>query len=204
MEAKEKILYKSFELFKRFGLRSVTMDEVASHCGVSKKTVYQYFHDKEDLVRAVVETMTGEAERHCGTTRPLAQNAVHEIFMAMEMVQNMFSGVNPSMMNDLNKYYSNAAGALRKHKQEFMYNFIKKNLERGIAEGLYRPEINIEIITRYQLHNLTVAFEAVVFSDIRFSVLEIDAELTLFSLYGMATGKGVAEIEKYKLEKQKL
>ncbi|TAD86188.1 MAG: TetR/AcrR family transcriptional regulator [Bacteroidetes bacterium] len=203
METKQKILAKSFELFKRLGMRSVTMDEVAGQCGVSKKTVYQYFEDKESLVKEVVSTMIGKAELCCQEGRSLADNAVHEIFLAMDMVQNMFGGVNPSMMHDLRKYHGGAFALLHQHKQQFMYATIKQNMERGIAEGLYRPEVNVEILTRYQLHNMTVAFEEDVFPKANYTVVDIDAEITLFNLYGLATPKGVIEINKYKQQRQK-
>jgi AcrR family transcriptional regulator len=204
METKEKILLKSFELFKRFGMRSVTMDEVAGQCGVSKKTVYQYFEDKESLVKEVVSTMIGKSEQCCMHSRGIAENAVHEIFMAMNMIQDMFGGVNPCMMHDLRKYHSGAFALLHQHKQQFMYATIKQNIERGIAEGLYRPEVNVEIITLYQLFNMTVAFEEDVFPKAKYSVVDIDAELTLYNLYGLATPKGVKQIEKYNQERLKL
>ena len=204
METREKIMTKAFELFKRYGMRSVTMDEVAGQCGVSKKTVYQYFEDKESLVDVIMKTMIDRAEANCTACNLTADNAVHEIFMAMDMVQEMFDGVNPTMMYDLRKYHGTAFARLNDHKQKFMYSTIKKNIERGIAEELYRTDMNIEIVTIFQLHTMTLVFEEDIFSKTKISIIEIDTELTLFSLHGMATTKGIKQIEKYKQQRLKL
>jgi AcrR family transcriptional regulator len=203
MEPQEKILQKAFELFKRYGIRSVTMDEIAGQCGVSKKTVYHYFEDKESLVSAVMDNMISKTEICCKTHSQIAENAVHEIFLTADMIQEMMEGINPILMYDLRKYYNTAFAQLEKHKQQFIYSILKANMEKGIAEGLYREDIKVDVLTRYQIHNMAVAFEEDIFPKSKYTVTELDYELTLYNLYGLATSKGAKLIEKYKQQRLK-
>jgi AcrR family transcriptional regulator len=203
MEPQEKILLKAFDLFKRYGIRSVTMDEIAGQCGVSKKTVYQYFEDKEALVASIMEKTIMQTQEICNTYAGRAENAIHEVFLTSDFMQEMMEGINPALLYDLRKYYNGAYNLLEKHKQEFIYSLIKTNLERGISEGIFRDDIKIDIITRLQLHMMTMTFEEDIFSKSKYTVNEIDYELKLHCLYGLATLKGLKLIEKYKQQRLK-
>lgn len=204
METSEKILVKAFELFKRFGIRSVTMDEIAGQCGVSKKTVYQFFEDKDTLVDNIMIDFIQKSQENCGKQQIQSDNAIEEIFLSMDMVQGMIEGVNPALLNDLRKYHSSAFVKLEKHKEDFMHGFIKKNIERGIAEGLYRPDIRIDIITAFYLHSLTLPIQFDIFPKSKYTIADLDAEITLFLLHGLASAKGIKLIDKYKQQRLKL
>ena len=80
MEHKERILEKATDLFMRYGIRSITMDEIAAQLGISKKTIYQFFTDKDAMVEAVVNEETKRNEEDCRQFSAAAENAVHEIF----------------------------------------------------------------------------------------------------------------------------
>ena len=94
MDLGENIMVKSYELFKRYGIRSITMDEIAVQCGMSKKTVYQAFEDKDSLVSAIMEHNIKMAESNCGKAQQHSENAIHEIFLSLDWVREMFEGVN--------------------------------------------------------------------------------------------------------------
>lgn len=202
MEQRENILKKSLELFKRYGLRSVTMDEIAVQCGMSKKTVYQCFDDKDTLIDAVMTEQISCAESNCRRAQVESENAIHEIFMAIDWVHQMFEGVNPVMLYDLRKYHSKVFLRLEAHKKVFLFDIFRKNFERGIAEGLYRPEINIDILLPLRIHTMTLVFEHDLFPSNKYTLLEIDREISLHELYGVATYKGVEMIEKYIKQRQ--
>jgi AcrR family transcriptional regulator len=93
MEIKDRILEKAHEMFMRYGIRSVSMDDIAAQLGVSKKTLYQYYTDKEELVNAVLSGVLEGNRNQCLADKKKADNAVHEIFLAFEMVQEMFSKI---------------------------------------------------------------------------------------------------------------
>ena len=95
MDVKERILLKAHDLFNKYGIRSVSMDDIAAQLGMSKKTLYQYYADKEELVNAVFTRILEGNKDRCLGDRKLSENAVHEIFMAFDMMQEMFSKMNP-------------------------------------------------------------------------------------------------------------
>jgi AcrR family transcriptional regulator len=177
------------------------MDEVASQCGVSKKTLYQHFADKDTMVYTMLVQMITQSERQCGLYQQESENAVHEIFQSLDMLQEMFEGVNPVMIYDLHKYHQSAYKKLEDHKNQFLTTITRKNLQRGISEGLFRPEINIEIITILHLHTISITFEQDTFTRQKFSILQMQMEIMLHYVYGIATQKGVKLIEKYKKER---
>src|SRR5215475_6187544 len=102
---KERILEKAHELFMRYGVRSVSMDDIAAQLGMSKKTLYQYYTDKEELVDAVLSTLLEENRKQCLECRQKSENAVHEVLQALDMMQQMFTNMNPSIVFDLEKYH---------------------------------------------------------------------------------------------------
>lgn len=105
MDPKERILEKAHELFNRYGLRSVSMDDIAAQAGMSKKTLYQYFTDKEELVNGVFNAIIEENKSHCCYSQKVAHNALLEVFQAFDQVQEMFANMNPAILYDMEKYH---------------------------------------------------------------------------------------------------
>lgn len=203
MEISEILRTKSYELFRRYGIRSVTMDEIAVHCGMSKKTIYQAFADKDALVSAIMDEHIARAEKNCVFAQQNCENAIHEIFLSLDWVHQMFEGVNPIMLYDLRKYHSDIFLKLEVHKRHFLAEIFRKNFERGISEGLYRPEINTDILVPLRIHTMTLVFEQELFPSSKYTLYEIDKEITLLELYGVATQKGIKLIEKYIKQRSK-
>src|SRR5688572_12243914 len=158
MEMKERIQVKAEELFKRFGIRSVTMDDVSNQLGISKKTLYQSYTDKEEIVHAVFDRMICENKTRCLCERERAENAIHEVFLAFDGVLEMFTEMNPAILNDLHKYHPNVFVKFSAYKYEFLYGVITENLQRGVKEEIYRPEIDIEIMTRFRIESVMLPF----------------------------------------------
>lgn len=203
METQERIILKSHELFMLYGIRSVSMDEIANHLGMSKKTIYQYFKDKDALVEGVINI---EIQRHhdeFSRYAAISENAIHEIFLALDTAQEMFKHMNPSVMFDLQKYHSTAFEIFRTHKNTFFYDIIKANIERGKQEGLFRADIDIDVLTRYRLANMFLMFDFEHFPSYKFTPIQIISETTDNFLHGMATQQGLLIIEQYKQERIK-
>ena len=203
MEAKDRILQKAHELFYRYGVRSVSMDDIAVPLGMSKKTLYQYYQDKEELVGAVFLTVMEQNRTHCLRDVDIAENAIHEIFLAFDRVQEMFATMNPSILYELQKYHPRVYDQFKKFKNEFLYNIIKANLERGLEEELYRDDIDVDVLTRFRLHSIMLAFNAEVFFADPTKMVHIEQQLLEHFLYGLATAKGVKLIQKYKQQRTK-
>jgi AcrR family transcriptional regulator len=203
MEPKERILAKAHELFHRYGIRSVSMDDIAAQTGMSKKTLYHYYVDKEELVSAVFTSSLEEKKGECLLDQQEADNALHEVFLAFDRVREMFSTMNPSVLFDLEKYHAPTFTKFKAFQNDFLYVLIRANLERGIAEGLYRPEIDIDTLTRYRIHSTMLSFSQDVFPSNRTNIVHIEQQLFEHFLYGLATPKGDKLIEKYKKQRIK-
>ena len=202
-ETSERIHKKAHELFMQYGLRSVSMDDIANNLGMSKKTIYQYYADKDALVDEVVSAVITSNEAICDFDRTNANDAIHEIFMAMDMVVEMFKTMNPSVLFDMQKYYPNAFQKFLKHKNDYLYRTIKENIKRGIKEELYRPEIKVEILARYRVESILIPFNPEFHTKIKSSLVDIEHEVTLHFLYGLISQKGYKLTQKYQQERTK-
>ena len=158
MDVRERIRVKADEMFMQFGIRSVSMDDIATQLGMSKKTIYQYFSDKDELVDAVVNDELNDTQKDCIKCREHSKDAIEEMLLTMEQVHEQFSNMNPMVLFDLEKFHQNSFQKFLKHKHEFLYKVIKANIERGIKEKSYRPEINIEVLTKYRLEAMMIPF----------------------------------------------
>ncbi len=201
MEIQDRIRHKADELFRRYGIRSVTMDEIAAQLGMSKKTIYQYYTDKDQLVDAVAVDEIQFSQERCTRDAAAAENAIEEIFKVMEFVEVMFRNMNPSMLHDLEKYHPVGYKKFLEHKNKFLYEMVKKNIERGIKEELYRPEIDVEFMARYRLESMMLAFNPDLFPMSKFNLVKLHQEILEHFLYGLATLKGYKLILKYKQQR---
>jgi AcrR family transcriptional regulator len=203
METQIKILTKSHELFMLYGIRSVSMDEIANHLGMSKKTIYQYFKDKDALVEGVINIEIEMHQDEFSKYAAISDNAIHEIFLTLDTVEEMLKHMNPSVMFDLQKYHSTAFEKFRTHKNTFFYEITKANIERGKQEGLYRADIDVDVLTRYRLANMFLMFDFEHFPSNKFTPIQIISETTDNFLHGMSTQAGLKIIETYKQERIK-
>jgi AcrR family transcriptional regulator len=205
MDNKERILMKAADLFCRYGIRTITMDEIASQLGISKKTIYQFFTDKDDMVSAVIEQEIQRNEMECGNFREAAIDAVHQIFLALQSLEEMLKYTNPLMLYDLEKHHPASFQKLREYKYRFLYQVILENLEWGVGTDLYRPDIDKDIVAKARIEAAFLVFNPDVFPHSRYRISEVNFELAMLFLHGVATDKGKQLIESYTAERnQKL
>ena len=193
-----RILEQARDLFMQYGLKSVSMDDISNRLGMSKKTLYQYFADKEELVAAVVLSIINHNKQTCELSISKSKDAIHEMFLAMEDVSELFSRMNPSILFDLGKYYPKAFQIFHRHKNDFIYNVIRKNLERGIKEGLYRNDLQVEIISRLRLETTLIPFNPDFYQAVKSNMVAISEEMTYHYLYGIVSMEGYKLTQKYK------
>lgn len=203
METKERIIAQTHDLFMRYGIRSVSMDDIAYHLGISKKTIYQYYEDKDALVEGVLDIELKRNFEDCERNKLNKQNSIHEFFLSMDAMKEMFKQLNPTIIHDIQKYHPKCFRKLNQHKQDFFYNIIKDNLELGIKEDLYRPEINIDILTKFHLETFFITTNSEIFPVSKYNLTIVSQEILENFLYGIATTKGIEKIDQYKQERQK-
>jgi AcrR family transcriptional regulator len=198
MDHKERIQAKADELFMRFGIRSISMDDIAAELSMSKKTLYQFFSDKDELVDAVVDKELKKGQQDCLACNQQSVDAVDEIFITMEQIAEQFRNMNPMVLHDLEKFHIASFQKFLKHKNEFLLDVIRKNIERGIREELFRPEINVDVLSKFRLESMMIAFNISVFPPRKYNLVEVTQEIIEHYLYGVATLKGHKLILKYK------
>lgn len=203
MEMKERIQQKARELFMRYGFRSVTMDEIAGQLGISKKTLYQFFEDKDALVESVMQAEMSYMEVECTRQNNESENAIDEIFKDMDCMEAVMDSMNPQIIFDLEKFYPKTFEKFKRHKNTFMLDMIKNNLERGINEKLYRSEINIDIVAKFRLESSFIVFSQDLFPYGKYSLLKVSSEIYHHYLHGIATAEGTKFIQKYIQQRQK-
>lgn len=203
-ESKDRILEKATDLFMRYGIRSITMDEIAAQLGISKKTIYQFFTDKDEMVEAVVDEEMKENENACREFKVNAEDAVQEIFLAMEDMQEMLKTMNPQLMYDLEKHHPGAYRRLKQYKYHFLYTMIRENLERGIKEEIYRSGLNLDITTRHRIETAFMIFNQDAFPQNKFPMNHTCQELALLYLHSISNSRGKKLIDKYLNEREKI
>jgi AcrR family transcriptional regulator len=203
MEPKDRILIKAHELYNRYGIRSVSMDDIAAQLGMSKKTLYQFYTDKDELVNAVFATIMEENKTKCHDCQAKGENAIQEVFYSFDMLQDMLSNMNPSVLFDMQKYHPTAFKKFQDYRNNFLYKIIRENLERGIEEELYREDIDVDILTRYRLHSIMISFDSEIFPTNKTNLVYIEQQLLEHFLWGLATTKGQKLILKYKQQRTK-
>ena len=201
MDIRERIREKAQELFMQYGIRSVSMDDIATHLGMSKKTIYQYFSDKDELVDAVLDIEINEMQGNCQDCSEHALDAVHEIFLTLDHVQEQLKHINPIVLYDLEKFHFKTFQKFQQHKQKFLYQIFTNNIERGIREELYRPELQVDVMVKFRLETIMIPFNIIAFPPARFNVADVTREIIEHFVYGLATPKGYKLIQKYKHER---
>jgi AcrR family transcriptional regulator len=196
-----RILLKARELVVRNGARYVTMDVLANELGISKKTIYQFFADKDALISSVIDFELEEQSLRCKRSQELAENAVHEMFMLLEDIQTIFRNMNPLTLTELAKYHIQAFMKIKHHKDVFMHGVIISNLKRGMEQGVYRNDIDPEILAAYRLETGFIAFNPEVFPLNKHDIGKVNVQIMEHFIYGVMSPKGLELMMKYKEEK---
>lgn len=194
---REKILINAAELFLNYGFKSITMDDISNHLGISKKTIYQHFDNKTTLVEAVTlftfENISCGIEDICA----LKKNPIEEIFDIKQFVMEHLKDEKSSPQYQLQKYYPKIFRTLKKKQFEVMQDCVQENLNRGIEIGLYRSNINIEFISRIYFHSITILKDNELFPLNHFSMNTLMDNYLEYHIRGICTEKGLLTLNKF-------
>ena len=198
MEPKERILKGAEELFFKYGIKSITMDDIAKHLAISKKTIYQYFADKNELVQILMAMKLKEDECEFKQIHQESENMVVEFFNMMKHMGEMFAKINPTIFYDLQKYHPNAWKLFKEFKQDCMASMVENTIDRGIKEGLVRSDLNAKILSRLRIEQVEMGFNSEIFPPDKFKMVDVQIAMIDHFLYGICTLKGHKLINKYK------
>ncbi len=189
----ENLLKKVNDLYTRYGIRSITMDDVSRELGISKKTLYQHVKDKNDLVDKVM--MYEFSIKRSFVEKGNSRNAIEDIFSLNNMINKIIKETNPSKMYDLKKYYPVVFEKMAKLKREKTMNMMIQNFRKGKNEGLYRKDFDEEILAKmYVLRMDRVSHDDVV-SISEFTSAKFIYEIFIYHIRGIASKKGIEFLE---------
>lgn len=195
-EELKKILLKVRELYMKYGIKSITMDEVAMELGISKKTLYQYVADKDDLVGKFIDNEIILRQEEICKCFKAGFNAIEELLEISIYMNRLMKDQNPATEHDLKKYYPHHYNKTVKARREGIFNYILQNLKKGKKEGLYRQEMNEEIIAKLYLSRTESIHLNDLFSVEEFTSIKLFIELLTYHIRGIATDKGITVLER--------
>lgn len=193
---KETILLKATEMFLTLGFKSVTMDDIAAELGISKKTIYQHYANKNDLVEAstsyLFETISSGIDR----IREMQKNPIEEIFNIRSFMMQHLNNETASPFYQLQKFFPGTFSTLHSKQFEKMNTCMKENLLRGVQNGMYRPDINIEFASRIYFTGLTGIRDSDIFPQSLFEINDLTRQFLEYHLRAIVTEKGLEVLKK--------
>ncbi|MEA3318200.1 MAG: TetR/AcrR family transcriptional regulator [Bacteroidota bacterium] len=194
-EDKKKIVTKVSELYQKYGIKSITMDDVARELGISKKTLYKHVSNKEDLVKLFVEFVKEQRNYEMESIKNMNNNAIEKLLEVNKIVIKMLKNFNPSIEYDLKKHYPEQFAEIRNIRKERMYKAVRANLEKGINDGLYRKEMNTNIIAKAHVSRVENSFTNEVFTLEEITSPNFSNELMIYHLRAIVNKKGLEFLE---------
>lgn len=198
MNEKEKeIIDKAAELFLNLGIKSLTMTDIASRLGISKKTLYTVVSDKKDLVNKVIESKIAENNCEIDAACQKANNAIEELIEFSKIANDKIKIVHPSIFFDLQKFHPKAWATFEKFENCTMKELTKNNLERGKKEGLYRKDLNTDVIAPVYVSIMHGLFKRPLTEQSGISNQEFYFQVFNYHIRGIASERGIQLINQH-------
>ena len=192
----EKIIQQVSHLYLKYGIKSVAMDDVARELGVSKKTLYEHFTDKEDLVKKFIKFNIERIEQNFVTATAKELNAIDTLIEISRMITNFLGEFNPSISYDLQKYYPGTWKMIIDYKKECVFVNVKENLVKGVKEGLYREDLIPDIIAKIYVSRIEASMDFNFKESTKITPSVLYVELLKYHVRGIASTKGINYFDK--------
>lgn len=196
MSKELKILEQARSLFFKRGLRSVSMDEIAMQLGISKKTLYQFFANKAELVLRAVQFHIEEEREKTAHIHDSAGNAIDEMVAIFDHVCSYLREFNPTAIHDIQRYYPAAWEVFQAHKHTYIEAIILENIQKGMGEGLYRADLQPDMIVRFYSNGIDNLMDESNFPAHKFNLLELYSMYIRYHLRAISTEEGLDYLKK--------
>ena len=193
----EKIIQASHDLFMRYSIKSITMDDIARHLSISKKTIYQYFKDKNDLVLQVTSNHLKEEKLEIQSIKNTTTNAIETLIEESMWLRRNITDMNPSLLYDLQKYHHQAWELYLESKEMVYIRSLVETLVKGISEGYFRKDIDPEILAVLRVEQIQMSLENLIYPRSRFEFKDVQTQLFNHFLNGLVSEKGRKLLKKY-------
>lgn len=182
-------------IFKKYGIRSVSMDDICRELGISKKTLYQYVENKTDLVNKVLETEHISMKEEFEKTITENENAIDQLLAVSILVSKKISETTLSLKYDLAKYFPESCKNENINRRVHVYDKVKANLELGIKQGLYREDMQTELIARLYIQKIENVLDSEHLLSKEFSASDFFKAMFENHIRGIANEKGISYYE---------
>ena len=193
---KEKILDQAADLFLSFGVKSVTMDDIAESLGISKKTIYTHYATKLKLVQATIQHVFSNIRKGIAGICSEKQNPLEEMFSIKNLLTHNLKGEKSSPQYQLQKYYPKLFQALKQEQFEFIFQILQDNITRGQKEGFYRKEIDVELIAKFYYITHFGLLDQDLFPVENYTMPALKGAQLEYHLRAISTMKGLKTLEK--------
>lgn len=189
-EAKDKILQAAFGMFCQCGIKSVSMDDIAQRLSMSKKTLYKWFRNKDQVIYEAMEAYLGNVQQDCECFIETSGSAIEELFQVVELTKRVFSNMHPSIFHDLQKYHPDSWDLWMQHKNGYILEKVEANIRRGMKEGLFRQGLDVDVMARMRLVLIELPFNQAVFPPHQYDARRVQMAVLEHYMLGIATLKG--------------
>ncbi|MEO9531729.1 MAG: TetR/AcrR family transcriptional regulator [Crocinitomicaceae bacterium] len=190
-EKKRELLLAATSIYMRYGIKSMTMDEMARQLGISKKTLYLYVTDKNNLVEQCVSLQQDIEQEAIQEIVEHTENAIEQMLRISKSISETLSRVHPSIFFDLARYHPSAQKMMECHKEEYVVGCIEQNLVNGINQGLYRKNLNAKVIAGIYVRMIDIIMSGDLSNQANLKADEIYSEVIRYHIRGCASEKGL-------------
>ncbi len=201
---RERIMEAARKMFRSYGVKGVTMFDIARDCGISKKTLYEHFEDKQSLISESMRELLDDHIRFNAANQTESANAIEEHLQQMQFIRSKARTLNPVMLYEIEKYHPDTWKEVVSFKTESILYSIKENLKRGIAEGLYRKNLDIDIVARMRQLQLEAAFDPSQYPADEYEIHHVMEEVTTHYIMGIASPQGQQVAYQYLHKKEEV
>jgi AcrR family transcriptional regulator len=198
MTTEEQILKGSQELFFRYGIKAITMDDVAKHLSMSKRTIYEKFPNKDAIIEILLRQYL---ERHLEDFKKFhdsSSNAIEEILMMLQPLKKLFESMNSRVLYELKKFHPESWAEFQKFKRTALMQTLTANMKRGIKEDLYRDDIDVNVLAVLRIEEAELAWNPEIYPPSEFNLAKVQICLLEHFVFGITNVKGHSIAEKYK------
>ncbi len=199
---KSRILEKGAQLFFRYGVKSVTMDAIAAELGISKKTIYQHFPDKDTMVLQVVEGFIQKDECKWDELSKQYPNVIEKMFKSFEMTKDLLTQMNPRLLFEIQKYFPKAFQLFTEHGEKCIHKNLISDFKMGAQYGYFRSDIDFELLARLRMAEVDLAFNPDFYPNNKLSLFETQKVLMDVFMRGILTEKGLTLYNTYQKNPQ--
>lgn len=194
---KTRILNKGAELFFRYGVKTVTMDSIATELGISKKTIYQHFPDKDSMVFEVVKSFIERDLAKWKELDRLYSNVIEKMFKSFEMTKDLLTQMNPRLLFEIQKYFPKAFQLFEAHGETCINENLISDFKKGAQFGYFRNDVDFELLARLRMAEVDLAFNPDFYPGNKLSLYETQMALMDIFMRGILTEKGLTLYTSY-------